>query len=239
MPNPPARSNKSPGRRIVRVRSTGTESAETTGRGVLDGAFRLLTALPEADRNHQLADLARRTGIPRASVYRLMAQLHKVGAVEHLCGRYVVAQSLADIVRRAEPVTGIRKHAREVMRSLRSRTGATVSLVVPTDQGCSALEVVPGREMLPTPIHAGIAMPCTAAASLVLDPRPAPERVGPGGVWANDDARVYSDLTCFASAIRIGGRTEAVLQISTPTKSPALRFSGLLRQAAAAIAAQL
>lgn len=221
---------------------TGRDGAETPkqgGRGVLDGAFRLLKALPEADRDRQLADLARLTGIPRASVYRLMAQLHEVGAVERPRGHYVLAQSLADIVRHAEPVAGLREQAQAVMRALRIQTGATISLVVPTEAGCSVLDVVPGREALPTPIHAGVAMPSTAAAALVLDPGPAPDRVGPGGVWANDDARVLSGLTCYASAIRVGGRTEAVLQISSPPGRPSARFAGLMRRAADRIGAQL
>jgi DNA-binding IclR family transcriptional regulator len=218
---------------------TPAQALEPVGRGVLDGAFRLLRALPEADRDHQLADLARLTGIPRASVYRLMAQLHAVGAVERPCGHYVIAQSLADITRRAEPVTGLRAHAVDVMRTLRRHTGATISLVVPSEQGCTALEVLPGRQALPTPIHPGIAMPDGAAAALVLNPHRAPEHVGPGASWANDNARVHAGLTCFASAIRVDGRTEAVLQISTPASSPARRFAGLLHDAANWLAAQL
>ena len=209
------------------------------GRGVLDGAFRLLKALPEADNSHQLADLARLTGIPRASVYRLMTQLQEVGAVERPHGHYVITQLLADIARRAEPITGLRKLALDVMHALRSRTGATISLVVPASRGCTALDVVPGRRVLPTPLHAGIPMPSGAAAALVFDPRPAPQRVGPGGSWANDDARVYSDLTCFASAIRVDGRTQAALQISTTADSPSSQFAVLLRSAADYIAAEL
>jgi DNA-binding IclR family transcriptional regulator len=209
------------------------------GRGVLDSAFRLLKALPEADPDHQIADLARLTGVPRASVYRLLSQLHEVGAVERPRGHYVIGQSLTEIVYRAEPVVGLREQARGIMRALRNHTNATISLVVPAEGGCVALEVVPGRETLPTPIVVGIAMPPAAAAALVLDPGPAPERVGAYGMWANDDARVFSDLTCFASAIRVGGRTEAVLQISTLASSPAGRFAALLRRAADDIAAQL
>lgn len=215
------------------------EAPKQDGRGVLGGAFRLLKALPEADRDHQLADLARLTGIPRPSVYRLMAQLHEVGAVERPRRHYVIAQSLANTVRHAEPVTGLRHAARGVMRSLRSQTGGTISLVVPIEGGCCALEVVPGRETLPTLIHDGTVMPATAAAALVLDPRPAPQRVDPGGLWARDDARVYPDLTCFASAIRVAGHTEAVLQISTPASSPSTRFAALLRHAAERIAGEL
>ncbi|WP_066910433.1 hypothetical protein [Mycobacterium interjectum] len=57
--------------------------------------------------------------------------------------------------------------------------------------------------------------------------------------WANDDARVYSGLTCYASAIRVAGHTEAALQISTPVDSPSSRFATLIRRAAQRVAAQL
>jgi DNA-binding IclR family transcriptional regulator len=219
--------------------SGGYQCLEARGRGVLDGAFRLLRALPRADRHHQLSDLARLTGIPRSSVYRLMAQLHAAGAVERPRGQYVVAQSLSDFARNAEPVAGLREHSWGVMQALRSRTGATVSLVIPTDSGCSALEVILGRETLPTPIHAGIVMPSTAAAALVLDPSPAPERAESINGWATDDGCVYLGLTCYAAAIRVAGRVEAVLQISTTADHPSSQFAALTRQSADRIAAQL
>lgn len=213
--------------------------SDTDGRGVIDGAFRLLRALPDVDRDHQLNELARATGIPRSSVYRLMAQLRAAGAVEHVRGHYVVAQSLADIARRAEPITGLRRESSAVMQALRTRTGATISLVAPTEGGCSALEVLPGWESLPTPIYTGIVMPSAAAAALVLDASPAPERVDTVAGWANDDGQVCSGLTCFASAIRVAGQVEAVLQISTPDNHPASQFATLIRSGAERIASQL
>jgi DNA-binding IclR family transcriptional regulator len=146
---------------------------------------------------------------------------------------------LVDIARRTEPIAGLRSQSGVVMQSLRAQTGATVSLVVPTEQGCSALEVIPGQETLPTPVHAGIAMPRNAAAALVLDPTPAPERIDPASGWASDDARVVPDLTCYASAIRVAGRIEAVLQISTTRSRPAHQFATLIRLGADRIATQL
>jgi DNA-binding IclR family transcriptional regulator len=198
-----------------------------------------LRALPDVDRDHQLTDLARATGIPRSSVYRLMGQLRTVGAVERLREHYVVAQSLTDIARRAEPIAGLRQESGEVMRALRARTGATISLVVPTEAGSSALEVLPGRETLPISIYPGVAMPTAAAAALVLDPRPAPERVDTVAGWANDDGSVCTGLTCFAAAIRIAGQVEAVLQISTTDSRPASQFATLIRSGAERIASQL
>jgi DNA-binding IclR family transcriptional regulator len=202
---------------------------EERGRGVLDGAFQLLRALPDADRAHQFSDLARITGIARSSVYRLMAQLQAVGAVERIAeGYYVPTQLLSDIARRTDPAATLRTKALSVMHALRNQTGATVSLVVPGGSGPVALEVLPGREALPTPIYPGIAMPRNSAAALVFDSRPAPERADPVAGWARDDASVYSGLTCHASAIRVGGRIEAALQVSTPSRRPSSQFAQLL-----------
>lgn len=126
-----------------------------------------------------------------------------------------------------------------MMQALRSRTGATISLVVPQGDGYIALEVLPGRVPLATPIYCGIEMPRASAGALVFDPSAAPERANPVNGWANDDARVYSELTCYASAIRVDGRTEAALQISTPVETPSSRFANLIRRAADEIAKQL
>jgi DNA-binding IclR family transcriptional regulator len=218
------------------TRAAGLEEA---GRGVLDGAFRLLRALPDANREHQLRDLARLTGIPRSSVYRLMAQLHEIGVVERPAGHYVISESLAGIVRTAEPIAGLRTVSAGVMQHLRTQTNGTISLVVPTEQGSSAIEVIPGTVTLPTPLYVGIPMPNRAAAALVLDPTPAPHCVDPVAGWASDDARVYSGLTCYASAIRVAGRVEAVLQVSTTTDRPSSQFATVIRQAAARITSQL
>ncbi|WP_083212440.1 helix-turn-helix domain-containing protein [Mycobacterium parascrofulaceum] len=212
----------------------------SSGRGVLDGAFRLLQALPQSGREHQHSELARITGIPRSSVYRLMSQLEAVGAVERLAdGHYVPAPLLSDIARHADPHAALRAQGLQIMHALRSRTGATVSLVVPTAHGSKALEVVPGGVTLPTPIYAGIAMPRTSAAALIFDPSAAPERANPVDGWAHDDARVHAGLTCYASAIRVAGRTEAALQISTPADRPSSRFAVLIRRAAERVAQQL
>lgn len=123
-----------------------------------------------------------------------------------------------------------------MMHALRERTGGTVSLVIPDDQGCSVLDAVPGTEVLPVQVYAGLAMPSTAAAALVLDPRPAPDRVNVVAGWANDHEAVLNDLTCYAAAIRVAGEIEAVLQLSTLSRSPASQFATLTRTAAKRIA---
>src|ERR1700755_1500839 len=233
------RDTPSRGPKTDRTGDVKSSPSEGSGRSVLEGAFRILRALPDADGEHEVQDLARITGIPRPSVYRILDQLRGVGVVERPRDHYVLAKSLLDIAGRSEPIAGLRTQAGGVMQSLRAQTGATVSLVVPTEQGCSALEVIPGQETLPTPVHTGIAMPRNAAAALVLDPTPALERIDPAPDWASDDARVVPDMTCYATAIRVSGRVEAVLQISTTANRPANQFATLVRLGADRIATQL
>ncbi|MFG1607813.1 helix-turn-helix domain-containing protein [Actinoplanes sp. NPDC049265] len=185
------------------------------GRGVIDGAFRLLRLLPEVTGEHQLNQLAELSGIPRPSVYRLMAQLHRVGAVDLVGRRYVVGPSITELGRRAEPAKGLRRRALPYMSALRQRTGACVSLVGPSSQGAVVLEVLPGREQLPVNIHAGRVLPDLAAAALILSSADLPGRVDPIRRTAVDHQHIVPGLHCFATAITLPDGGQAALQIAT------------------------
>jgi len=193
---------------------TAESHAGTSGRGVIDGAFRLLELLPQASGDHQLSDLARLSGIPRASVYRLMSQLHEAGAVELVDRRYVVGLAMITIARHAEPANGLRSRAMPYMYALRERTGANVSLVSPSSVGAVVLEVLPGRDNLPVQIHPGDVMPKLAAAALVLGSADVPGRVDPVRRSAVDREHTIPGLHCFATAIVLPDGSEAALQIA-------------------------
>jgi len=207
-----------------------------SGRGVLDGAFRLLRALPDIDGPGQLTELARVTGIPRPSVYRLLAQLSAVGAVELRNGRYLLGTAMVDLARRVEPAAGLRRGAVDVMRALRERTGATVSLVAPGGEGAVVLDVVAGRDTLPVDIYVGCAMPAVSAGALVLGSGSAADRVRPAHRAAIDDEHTVPGLTCYATAITLPDGTAAALQITSTTGRNAVRLATLAHQAADRIA---
>ncbi|MEV4642008.1 helix-turn-helix domain-containing protein [Actinoplanes sp. NPDC049548] len=191
------------------------ESATTaSGRGVIDGAFRLLELLPQATGDHQLSELSRLSGIPRASVYRLMSQLHEAGAVQLVDRRYVVGPSMITIARHAEPANGLRSHALPYMYALRERTGANVSLVGPSSAGAVVLEVLPGRDTLPVHIYPGRVVPDLAAAALVLGAANVPERLDPVRRSAVDQEHTVPGLHCFATAIVLPDGNKAALQIA-------------------------
>jgi IclR family transcriptional regulator, acetate operon repressor len=110
-PNRSAADDDPPGRREPTDRRT--PAAE--GRGVLEGAFRLLRALPDIDGPGQLSRLAEATGIPRPSVHRLMAQLLDVGAVELRGDLYRLGTAMLGFANRVEPTVGLRRGALHVM----------------------------------------------------------------------------------------------------------------------------
>lgn len=208
------------------------------GRGVLDGAFRVLRALPDVVGEHQIAELARATGIPRSSVHRLVAQLQRVGAVRRDRGRWVLSTELLDITRRVEPVAGLRVAATGVMQALREQSGATVSLVVPTGPAFVALEMIPGREVLPFDSYAGFGMPAASAAALVLDPAASPRRVDARHGSAADDQDVIDGVTCYAVPVLLPGGDRAALQIATGPATPAQDLAVLVHRAARALTAR-
>ena len=183
----------------------------------------VLRALPDADGPRQVQRLADVTGIPRPTVYRLLAQLHEVGAVERLDGRYQVDPRMADLARRRHPIPGFRESAAQVMRALREQTGATVSLIVPTESGAIALDVVRGRESLPVDIYAGRDMPSRSAGVVVLQGR---RRT------ALDDGDLFSELTCYGAAVTLAQGRRASLAITTTVRNPSAQYAALTQQAA-------
>jgi DNA-binding IclR family transcriptional regulator len=212
---------------------------DAEGRGVVEGAFRLLQALPDIDGPGQLGRLAQVTGIPRPSVYRLMAQLLAVGAVELRGDVYRLGTGMLELAGRVEPAVGLRRGALDVMQTLRERTGATVSLVARSGADAVVLEAVPGRTVLPVHIQSGTVMPAVAAGALVLDPSAAAHRVRRAHRAALDDEHTVPGLTCYASAIPLPDGTTAALQLTSNTSHSAIRLATLVHQAADRVAERI
>ncbi|WP_162186072.1 helix-turn-helix domain-containing protein [Amycolatopsis jejuensis] len=208
------------------------------GRGVLEGGFRILRALPEADERRQMSSLAELTSIPRSTVRRLLHQLRRSKAVDlHPDGRWTVSPHLLDLAGRAQPLAGQRTGVSRVLQALRDQTGATVSLVVPAEASLVAIEMVPGREILPIDSYPGIEMPDQAAASLVLDPAHGqPHRLRQFAA-AVDDQDLMAGLTCYARLLTLPHGQRAALQIATSARTRAENFAGPVQRAANTIEA--
>ncbi|MCO6000069.1 helix-turn-helix domain-containing protein [Actinoallomurus rhizosphaericola] len=209
-----------------------------SGREVLESGFRVLRALPDADEHRQMSSLAELTSIPRSTVHRLLRQLRRSKAVElRADGRWAVSPQLLGIAGRAQPLEGVRTSVNRVIQTLRDQTGATVSLVVPTETSLVAMEMIPGREELPIDAYAGIEMPDLTAAALVLDPkhRQSP-RVRPFAA-AVDDQDLLEGLTCYARLLTLPGGQRASLQIATSSHVRAENFAAHVQRAGKAIEA--
>jgi IclR family acetate operon transcriptional repressor len=206
--------------------------SEGRGRGVLEGAFAILKALPFSPQEGQVAALADVTRIPRSSVHRLLDQLVGVGVVSLSYGRYLLTSEMLVMAELNEPVVNFRPVAERYLQVLRERTGATVTCVVSEGTSAYVLNVVPGAEKLPADLYPGRQLPPGAAASLLL----APGRTGAEGQqFVTDREDVIPGLTCYATKIRFPDGRVAALQLCTPPSSPAEHFATLTNRVAAVI----
>ncbi len=169
------------------------------------------------------------SGIPRASVYRLMSQLCDVGAVELVGDRYVIGRTMLALATRAEPVRGLRRRALPLMQALRERTGATVSLVSRRTDDAMVLEALPGREPLPVDIYAGLPLPDLAAATLILTSAVVSGRIDPVRRTAVDLGHTVAGMQCLAAALTLPNGDEAAVQITTTHRADAADLLPLVR----------
>lgn len=214
----------------------GRGQGSASGRGVLSGAFAVLRALPGVSGPHQVAQLARATGIPRPTVHRLLAQLLAEDAVERSSGQYRLAPGLLALSRQVEPTAGLRSASAGLIQAVREQTGATVSLVVPSGGAYVALEMVPGREALPFDGFDGVVMPPASAAEVALVPATAPARQRPAWGSAVDDEAVMAGITCYAVPVALPQGQRAALQVAALARTGAKQFAPVVHRAAALIA---
>lgn len=207
-----------------------------SGRSVVDGAVRVLRALPETGGSHQLRDLAAITGLPRPTVHRLLRQLVQSGVVEsRIDGVHMLGAPLVALGSRVEPALGLRATAMPILVDLRERTGATVALVAGTSAGAVVLEVVPGRARLPVAVFSGRILPLPAAGAAVL-PHAAQNSQQ---TEATDNEDLVAGLTCWATRLQLDGDAAVSLQLASPPRRPAHTLANAARHAALLISTRM
>lgn len=206
------------------------------GRGVIEGAFQLLHALPQTTPDSQVAQLVRLTRIPRPTVHRLLAQLREAGAVDLVEGHWTLASGLMGLARQVEPYAGLRESAADVLRMLRAGTGATASLVVPDSSSFVVLETVPGQTSLPVGHRPGDTMPHFSAPGRVLADQRAPSSQHPRNTGVSSDhSAVQEGFTCYAVPVLLPSGRRAALQIASVEPRSMDRFAPMVHRAAAAL----
>ncbi len=180
--------------------------------------------------------LARATGIPRPTVYRLLDQLIEERVVERSGPEYRLSTDMLALSHQVETTAGLRAAATDVVRALRDQTGGMVSLVVPSGGRYVALEMIPGRQALPFDGYDGAVMLVASAAEVSLDPRCAPGRRLARWGSAVDEESVAVGITCYAVAISLPGNERAALQVASPVALPARTFAPMVHRAASMVA---
>jgi DNA-binding IclR family transcriptional regulator len=159
-------------------------------RGVLEGAFQVLDVLRETGEAG-LSRLVRETGLPKASVHRLLRQLTALGAVEQRDGGYCVGPHLYWLGQSWRPDTALMAATRRPVQRLAQATGASVGLGVWAHGQATIARCVPGETAAHVQMGTGLVWPdCTAACRALLAWQPARRRDRAGGLSAADAERI-------------------------------------------------
>ncbi len=138
----------------------------------VDKALALLTAFGDDARSLGVSDLARRTGLPKSTAFRLLAILVAWGLVERVGTLYSVGLRVAKLAELAgSPASQeIRDLALPYLQDLYETTHETVHLAVPHGADILYVEKIFGHNRVRTPSRVGgrINAGCTALGKAIL-----------------------------------------------------------------------
>lgn len=152
---------------VATMRST---QRDDEPRSVLARAFAILTCFSASDVDLSLAEVAIRTGIPKATVHRLVGQLARCGAVEQTAAGVRLGMKLFELGQLAPRHRDLREAALPHMEDLVQATAHTVHLGVLEGTDVVYLEKLTGRLGPPLPSRIGGRMPahCTGIGKALL-----------------------------------------------------------------------
>ncbi|MFG2002839.1 IclR family transcriptional regulator [Spirillospora sp. NPDC048911] len=153
-------------------RSADGEAAPVTEppKSVLARGLLLLDAFGAADTELTLAELARRTGLPKPTAHRLLAELVRWGGLERTSGGYRLGMRLFILGQRVPRPRGLREAALPYLEDLYEATHENVHLAVLDGVDTLFLEKVSGRRSMPIVSRVGGRLPayCTATGKVFL-----------------------------------------------------------------------
>ncbi|EGX55389.1 IclR family transcriptional regulator [Streptomyces zinciresistens K42] len=213
---------------------------------VLWKAFDVLDAFSHGRRVLTLSEIARRSGLPKSTVHRLLPMLMRVGAVEQAPGGYTVGVRMFSVGSMSAEVA-LREVALPRLERLRRVTRQTVHLAVLRDGESVYLEKLPSLVSPDTPALVGGRLPAhrtgvgkvllTFGDGHVADPALAARlaRVRRDG-FATDREEATAGLACLAVPIMVGGRAAAAVSVAFAAgQGDGVVFLGPLRETAVAI----
>jgi DNA-binding IclR family transcriptional regulator len=154
---------------------------------VLGRAVRVLDAFTADDHELSLAELVRRTGLPKSTVHRMLGELVGLRLLERTAAGYRLGGRLFELGMRASVERGLMEIAIPYMEDLYERTHETVHLGVREGTEVVYVAKIGGHRQAQAPSRVGGRMPlyCTAIGKALL-------AFGPAGL---DDAVVAAGLT--------------------------------------------
>ncbi len=159
-----------------------TEPAPSVGNvdlgTVLGKVVTVLFAFRAEDHGVTLAELGRRTGLPKGTLHRLVSDLVDARLLDRADGRYRLSGQVFQLGMRASVERGLLEVATPFMEDLYERTHETVHLGTPDDDGVLYIAKIGGHRQAVAPSRVGGRMPlhCTAIGKALLAFAP-PERV--------------------------------------------------------------
>ncbi|MFF3872231.1 IclR family transcriptional regulator [Streptomyces sp. NPDC001978] len=147
-------------------------SAERDGkaRSMVDRALALLTAFTPADAELSLAELSRRTGIPKPTVHRLLNELAPWGMVDKTPAGVRLGMGLFELGARAPAQLTLREAAGPALADLAEATRETVHLAVLQERDVVYVQKLPFKGGPSVRSRLGGRMPayCTAVGKAML-----------------------------------------------------------------------
>ncbi|WP_228002095.1 IclR family transcriptional regulator [Nocardia australiensis] len=214
-------------------------------RSVLGRAMRILESFGVEDRAVGLSELARRTGLPKATVYRISQDLTAARLLTASPEGYRLGRGLFELGMRAAAERTLLEVAVPFLQDLYTRTGETVHLGVRDGDEVVYISKLGGHRQARSPSRVGGRMPlsCTAIGKALLAhsdpltidrilagplPRRAPRTIVAPGVLRTqldhivDQGVAYEyeesalGLVCLAAPILDGSEPVAAISVTGP-----------------------
>lgn len=132
-------------------------------RSLLGRAFAILSAFSPATPSLTLSELSRQSGLPVATVHRLLNELVRLGALERqLDGSYAIGRRLWEVGALAPARGGLRELALPFMEDLYEATHANIQLAVREGLEALFVEKISGRESIEILTRVGGRLPLHA-----------------------------------------------------------------------------
>lgn len=151
------------------MRSTEWNDSPESSDSVLGRAVAIVSAFNSDDESVKLSELARRTGLPKATVHRFLQQLCEFNIIERTATGYQLGMRLFELGMR-QPVSRDLRAALPILGDLRDATHETVHLAVLDEAQVLYVEKLVGHHGPPLASRVGGRLPahCTGVGKALL-----------------------------------------------------------------------